>query len=381
MTGNRNVEGMSDQIESGEARQRPGARRKPAEKSTGRRVTMTDIARAAGCSQATVSFVLNDTPGIKLSPRTRERVAEAARTLGYRLPAPAALLPQRSPATMLDGVIGFIVDQLATSPEAVVAIEGARQASWNAGNVVLVAQTMNDPVMEPRAIEALKAQHISGLIYMTIFTREIVAPDFLHTLDMPVVLLNCYTADYAFPAVVPSEIAGGQSATRHLVEHGHRRIATITGEPWMQAAQDRLKGYRRALATADIPFDPELVIEGDWSASAGYAATVKLLALKDRPTAIFCQNDRTAIGCYEALKEAGLHIPEDISVVGYDDEEIARHLFPPLTTLILPHQAMGQWAIEQLETPDHRGKARHPITKLECPLVERGSVATVKDGR
>jgi LacI family transcriptional regulator len=341
---------------------------------------MTDIARVAGCSQATVSFVLNNTPGIKLSPQTRERVAEAARTLGYRLPAPTALPPQRSPATMLDGVIGFVVDQLATSPEAVVAIEGARQASWNAGNVLLVAQTMNDPVMEPRAIEALRAQRISGLIYMTIFTREIAAPDFLRTLDMPVVLLNCYTADYAFPAVVPSEIAGGQSATRHLIERGHRRIATITGEPWMQAAQDRLKGYRRALATADIPFDAELVIEGDWSASAGYAATVKLLALKDRPTAIFCQNDRTAIGCYEALKEAGLHIPEDISVVGYDDEEIARHLFPPLTTLILPHLAMGQWAIEQLETPSHRGNGRHPITKLECPLVERNSVAKVRVG-
>ncbi|WP_163366568.1 substrate-binding domain-containing protein, partial [Klebsiella aerogenes] len=86
--------------------------------------------------------------------------------------------------------------------------------------------------------------------------------------------------------------------------------------------------YRRALATADIPFDPELVIEGDWSASAGYKATKTLLALKDRPTAIFCQNDRTAIGCYEALKEAGIRIPVDISVIGYDDEEISRHLHP-----------------------------------------------------
>ena len=349
-------------------------RRRTGRKSGGGRVTMTDIAKAAGCSQATVSFVLNNTPGIKLSSQTRERVIEAARSLGYRLPAATGGRPS-SPATMLDGVIGFVVDQLATSPEAVVAIEGARQASWNAGTVVLVAQTMNDPVMEPRAIEALRAEHLSGLVYMTIFTREIVAPSFLYELDIPVVLLNCYTADYAFPAVVPGEIAGGQTATRHLIEHGHRRIATITGEPWMQAAQDRLKGYRRALATADIPFDPDLVIEGDWSASAGYAATVKLLDLKDRPTAIFCQNDRTAIGCYEALKEAGLHIPQDISVVGYDDEEIARHLFPPLTTSILPHLAMGQWAIEQFETPPGTGKGRYPITKLECPLVERASVA------
>jgi LacI family transcriptional regulator len=102
--------------------------------------------------------------------------------------------------------------------------------------------------------------------------------------------------------------------------------------------------------------------------------------LRDRPTAIFCQNDRTAIGCYEALKEASLHIPQDISVVGYDDEEIARHLFPPLTTSILPHRAMGQWAIEQLEAPAAPGRGRYPITKLESPLVERESVRAVKAG-
>jgi len=279
-----------------------------------RRVTMTDIAREAGCSQATVSFVLNRTAGIKISQQTRDRVIEAARTLGYAAASLAHLQPA-PPMVRTDGLIGFAVDQLATSPEAVVAIEGARQAAWGAGNIILVAQTMSDPVMEPRTIEALLAQGVSAFIYMAIFTREIVAPPILRELDVPVILLNCYTADHAFPSVVPSEIAGGQSATRHLLEMGHRRIGTILGETWMEAAQDRLEGYRRALATADIPFDPSLVVEGDWSASAGYHGARKLLQLRDRPTAIFCQNDRTAIGCFEALKEAGLSIPEDISVV------------------------------------------------------------------
>jgi LacI family transcriptional regulator len=148
----------------------------------------------------------------------------------------------------------------------------------------------------------------------------------------------------------------------------------------MSAAQDRLKGYRRALATADIPFDPDLVADGNWSASAGYDATVKLLALTSPPTAIFCQNDRMAIGCYEALKEAGLSIPEDMSVVGYDDEEISRHLHPRLTTSILPHRAMGQWAIEQLEAR-RPARERYPIAKLECALVERDSVAPPRDKR
>jgi LacI family transcriptional regulator len=348
--------------------------KKPKRARLANRVTMTDIAKAAGCSQAAVSFVLNDTPGTRLSQRTRERVLEAARELGYTT-ATSSTRSGLSSISLLDGVIGFVVDQLSTSPEAVVAIEGARQASWSTGNVLLVAQTLNDPIMEPRAIKALTVGGISALIYMTIFTREVELPEYFRELDIPVVLLNCYTKDLAFPAVVPSEIAGGQSSTKHLISFGHHRIATITGEPWMAAAQDRLTGYRRALATADIPFDPELVIEGDWSASAGYAATMRLLAMKDRPTAIFCQNDRTAIGCYEALKEAGLHIPEDMSVIGYDDEEISRHLVPPLTTSVLPHMAMGQWAIEHLEALASPRERRYQITKLECSLVKRGSVA------
>ncbi len=369
---------MEKEVKKPTRRQPPGTRAAGRPSGPSGRVTMTDIAQTAGCSQTTVSFVLNNTAGIKISSATRDRVIEAARSLGYAAPNFAVIGGNRRRAPMVDGMIGFAVDQLATSPEAAVAIEGARQASWNAGNILLVAQTLNDATMEPRTLKMLREKGIAALIYMAIFTRQIVAPAYLYEIGVPVVLLNCYTADHAFPAVVPSEIAGGESATRHLVRNGHRRIATITGEPWMEAARDRLKGYRRALATADIAFDAELVVEGDWSASAGYKATKKLLALAHRPSAIFCQNDRTAIGCYEALKEAGLAIPDDISVVGYDDEEISRHLHPQLTTSILPHRAMGRWAVEQLELLDAAGPGRHPITKLECPLVERASVARLQ---
>ena len=334
-----------------------------------RRVTMTDVAREAMCSQATVSFVLNNAPGIKLSSETRQRVFDAARRLGYIAPLSGANL--RSEATPQ---IGFVVDQLATSPEAAIAIDGINTAARSNGMIVMVAQTSNDPLVQSQVVRAFKEQGASCLVYMTIFTREVELPPEILALDIPVFLLNCYTENQSHPAVVPSEIAGGQRSTRHLIEHGHRRIATITGEIWMEAAQDRLKGYRRALATADIPFDPALVVEGNWSASAGYEGTLKLLALDNPPTAIFCQNDRTAIGCYEALKEAGLAVPRDMSVVGYDDEEISRHLHPRLTTSILPHRAMGQWVIEQFEL-GLASAARFPITKLECPLVERDSVA------
>jgi len=335
---------------------------------------MTDVAREAGCSQATVSFILNHAPGIKLSAQTRQRVFEAARRLGYAVPPVAGPVN----AAVSGRRIGFIADQLATSPEAMVAIEGLTQASRPRGDVVLVTQTHNDAELEAGLIRTFLAQGVAALVYMTIFTREVELPPAFAEADVPVFLLNCYTPGQTHPAVVPSEIAGGQRSTRYLIERGHRRIATITGEIWMEAAQDRLKGYRRALATADIPFDPTLVVEGDWSASSGYEATRQLLALPTPPTAIFCQNDRSAIGCYEALKEAGYRIPTDMSVVGYDDEEISRHLHPRLTTSILPHRAMGQWIVEQLDefVP---GRGRYPLVKLECPLVERDSVGAPRD--
>ena len=342
-----------------------------------RRVTMTDIARVAGCSQATVSFVLNKANGVKISEAMRNRVIEAARTLNYAATSLAhhdvgggvvALNLAQS------DMLGFVVDQLATSPEAVVAIEGVRQAMWDQGRVMMIAQTMNDPEMEEKVLRTMVAKGANALIYMTIFTRKVTLPGWIGDLAVPVILLNCYTAERFFPAVIPGEVAGGQKAVQHLIDNGHRRIGVITGEPWMEATRDRLKGYRRALIGAKIAFDPALVIEGDWSASAGYDSTRRLLALAERPTAIFCQNDRMAIGCYEALKEAGIVIPDGMSVVGYDDEEISRHLHPQLTTVVLPQRAMGAWAVKVIATGPKQATEGYPVTKLDCDLIARLSV-------
>lgn len=215
-----------------------------------------------------------------------------------------------------------------------------------------------------------------ALIYMTILTRKVALPLWIDNLAIPVILLNCYTTVHAFPAAVPSEVAGGQKAVQHLIDHGHRRISVITGELWMEASRDRLKGYRRALTGAKIAFDPALVMEGDWSASAGYEGTRRLLALTERPTAIFSQNDRMAIGCYEALKEAGIAIPDGMSVVGFDDEEISRHLHPQLTTVLLPLRAMGAWAVKVITVASHLATESFPVTELDCELIVRQSVTT-----
>lgn len=336
---------------------------------------MSDIAKEAECSQSTVSLVLNASKAIQISDNTRQRVLNAARQLGYEPPAMRALVSKRPVAPSTHSTIGFVIDQLSSSPEGIVSIEGVRQIAHPLGHVVLVAETQNDAELEPQTLQTFFDLHVDLIIYACIFTRKVKLPDLIKEAPCPVVLLNCYSDERLFPSVVPSEIAGGQRATEYLITHGHNRIATITGEPFMDAAKDRLEGYRRALATADIPFTPDLVIEGDWSASSGFKATKKLLAMTVKPTAIFCQNDRMAIGCYEALKEEGLHIPQDISVIGYDDEEIARHLFPPLTTSVLPHRAMGRWAVQAFLDGVHTESDKWNVTKLECPLIERQSVA------
>ncbi|WP_298294279.1 LacI family DNA-binding transcriptional regulator [uncultured Litoreibacter sp.] len=340
------------------------------------RVTMRDIARRAGCSQPTVSFVLNNNETAKISEQTRARVLDAARELGYKAVSLPSKTQGKNPG-YIDGPIAFVIDTLATSPEGVHAYDGVLEAVKATGNVVLLAETRNDPVLEPKTLQYFIDQRVSAIIYACVFTRQVELPEVLRETDIPVFLLNCYSDDMSRPAVVPGEVAGGHTATNALINAGHTDIGVITGEPFMECASGRLTGYRNALVSADLPFREELVIEGNWLPSSGFEGTKKLMALPKPPTAIFCQNDRMAVGCFEALKEMGLSIPEDVSVIGYDDDEIARHLSPPLTSMNLADRSMGRWVIDQL-FHGALGNNRHPLTKLECELIERDSIAAPK---
>jgi LacI family transcriptional regulator len=340
-------------------------------RKTSKRVTMMDVAKLAGCSQATVSVVLNNTADIKISADLRNRVVEAARQLGYGI---GGIVRRAAMQELRGGCVGFIVDQIATTPEAVNAIEGARQESWEADVTILVAQTQGRAEHEERALERLLRAGAQGVVYMSIFTRRVAPGPVFNTLPVPLVLLNCYTGDNRFASVVPDETSGGRLATRTLIEAGHSRIAVITGETFMEAAQDRLIGYRKALKEAGLPYDDQLTVEGSWTPSSGYEATQKLLSLKERPTAIFCQNDKMAMGCFTALRDAGLSVPGDVSVIGYDDDELSRHLRPQLTTVDLPHRAMGAWAVRQLEKQSATlGKPVAPH-KMPCNLIKRASI-------
>jgi LacI family transcriptional regulator len=343
---------------------------------------MTDVAKAAGVSQSTVSMVLNNMEGARLSATTRAKVMSVALELGYRLPRraaqPAAALGAE--AAVPRNLIGYLVDEISTSPHPVVSVDGARDSAWEHGCIVSVAVTRGNAEQEAAAIAALKAHPaLLGVVYSTIFTREAHLPAALQ--GVPVVLLNCHDDQHKLPTIVPGEVAGGHAATEHLIAAGHERIGFINGERWMEAAQDRFKGYRRALATADLPFDATLVREGDWMAGSGYAATLELMALARPPSAIFAANDLMALGVLEALRQLGKAVPDDVAVIGYDDQEISRHTRPPLTTMVLPNYEMGRAAVEALlglVAGDADARVRRPLIKIDCPLVERETVGRTR---
>jgi len=342
---------------------------------------MTDVATLAGVSQSSVSFVLNGMTGAKISEKTRLKILTCVQHLGYTLPiyrkSQNAGAHERPPLTTGRPFILYLVDEISTSPHPVLSVDGAKDEAWKNGVLVVVLTTRTNADLEGAILDSFLGNPLLvGVIYSTIFTRQIALPVKLQ--GTPLVLLNCYTA-YAGNSgnlsIVPSEVLGGIMATEQLINAGHTRIGFINGEPWMDAAKDRLKGYRRALVSADLCFDPALVLEADWHMASSYECTRQLMRLDDPPTAIFCANDLMAVGCINAIRSLGLDVPNQVSVIGYDDQEIARHTNPPLSTVLLPNYEMGQIAVDMLLQPSHGAKSRGRTIKVEGAYVPRGTIS------
>ena len=338
-----------------------------------KRATMNDIALAAGVSQATVSLVLNEVPNARVSAATRARVKGLADGMGYgrgRLAGRALL------GRALDTrVIGMLIDDVTGTPFAAPLIDGARVAAAAQGCVVAMFCTGADPAIEQAALQVLEATGVLGVIYATLVTRIVTPPARLDAL--PTVLLNCHDKGRHFASVTPGDVTAGFAATEVLIKAGHRRIAHLAGEDWGEAARDRALGYRRALTSHDIGFDPALQAGPAWTVASGRERTLQLLDLTEPPTAIFCFNDRVAIGCYEALAQRGLRVPEDMSVIGFDNDDLVANLQPPLSTMVLPHDEMARWAVGQLLERGDRALTVRRV-KIECDPLLRGSVGPPK---
>ena len=333
-------------------------------------VTIHDIARRAGVGVGTVSRVLNDSPNV--SEATRTQVRQVMAEANYRPKSAAKTLRTRR-----SSALAFITDEIASTPFAVDTIRGAQDTAWQHGKILLLVNTNANEKLLEAAIEAMLDRQVEGLIFATWFHRAVKLPVIAR--HLPAVLIDCYVEDLSLPSAVPDEFQGGYTATELLLRQGHRRIGFINNNEDQPARWGRQQGYARALADWGVQFDPELVTFQGGVAESGYAGAKVLMQLQEPPTAIFCFNDRSAMGAYDALREMGFVLPRDIGIVGFDNQEIiAAHLRPGLTTLQLPHYEMGTWAVNYLlHQADHlfpSGLApAPPQVKLPCPLILRES--------
>ena len=301
--------------------------------------TVHDIARRAGVSIATVSRVLNGN-NHPVTPATRQLVLDAASALGYH---PNYLA--RSLRTEHTATVGVITDDI-TSPFSPLIVRGIQDNLKVRGYHCIVINADWDPDLEREAIRDLISRAMDGVIFAESWHRA--ANTELDLVAKPYVFVHRqFAASYPY-SVAPDEVYGARLAVRHLLGLGHERIAYINGPEHYYASSDRLAGYKAELAAAGIEMEPQLVERGDWTSESGLVACRELLRRKIEFSALFAGNDLMAVGAIYALNEAGLLVPEDVAVVGYDDRPIAAIFRPSITTVTLPCYEMGQAAATML---------------------------------
>ncbi len=305
------------------------------------RVSIKDIARAAGVSHPTVSRALSDSPLI--SEETKVRIQRLAQEMGY---SPNALA--RGLVTRQTYSVGVVVTTIA-DPFVAEIVQGIEATAHDHGYTVVLCNSESVPEREIASVEMLRSKRVDGVI-VTASRVGALYLEYLEQIGGPIVLINNHNEEsgrYTFSVSVDNR-HGGRLATGHLVQLGHRRIAYVTGPANHSSDVDRLAGYRQALVGGGIEPDPTLVVPGNGRPDGGEEALQAILALDPRPTAVFCYNDMTAIGLIHAAQQAGLSIPQDMAVVGFDDILFASYLYPPLTTVAQPKVEMGQRAMHMM---------------------------------
>jgi len=302
------------------------------------KVSIKDVAKAAGVSHSTVSRALADNPLI--AQATRARVQRIAKKMGY---APNAIA--RGLVTRRTHAIGVIVTSIA-DPFVSEVVRGIEETAGDHQYRVFLGTSHNDPAREVNLVKAMREWRVDGVIVASSRVGALYKP-MLKAIGAPIVVINNEHAGSYIHSVAVDDVQGAELATRHLIEQGHRVIGHISGPAGYSSSDNRLAGYRRALTKARIPFDASRVIPGNGRADGGEQVT-QLFARSPVPTAIFCYNDMTAIGALAALKRRGLRVPDDISLIGFDDIPFAAYVDPPLTTIHQPKDEMGRLATGML---------------------------------
>jgi LacI family transcriptional regulator len=346
--------------------------------------TIRDVARASNVSIATVSRVFNESPLV--SDDTRQRVVAAAARLGYW---PNGIA--RSLITSRTHTLGALLPDLHGEFFSEV-IHGIDLAAREKGFHLLVSRSSSSEAELTSALRSMRGR-VDGLIVMA---PDVDASSALRHAagSVPIVLVNPEVAMHGLHAISIENVKGAQAVVEHLIGLGHRRVATIAGPLHNIDARQRLEGYRAALRDAGLPHDPALEVRGDFGEPSGYEAAEELLALDPRPTAVFVANDYMAIGALGALEDAGVRVPDGLALAGFDDIPMARYLTPPLTTVHVDLQRLGQRAVHHLldaegvRAPEGRREvlpttlvvrsscgANRPSPDLSRPRWDRGRLA------
>ncbi|ASW54887.1 LacI family DNA-binding transcriptional regulator [Plantactinospora sp. KBS50] len=334
-------------------------------------VTLEDVARAANVSLATASRVLNGTAAVR--PDLCERVRDAAARLAYTPNAHAQALAGASRRT-----VGVVCHDVSDPYFAAVAGGVMRVAAEN-GLLVMLASTFRDPMREVAYVSLLRAQRAPAILLIGSgfedreWERALTAEIDPYLRGGGRIAVVSRHRNLGVDSVLPENRAGAAALARRLLEFGHRRFAVLTGPPALTTVADRLAGFRDELAAAGVPLTDRDVCAGSFDRAGGYAAMTELLDRRLRATCVFAVTDVMAIGALAALRDRGLSVPADVSVAGFDDIPIVRDLTPPLTTVALPLEELGERAMRLALTENTGRRAR--TDRVAGEVVVRGSTA------
>lgn len=331
--------------------------------------TMKDIARLAGVSTSTVSHVINKSRFV--SDEIAERVNNAAQQLNY---APSALA--RSLKMNRTKTIGMLVTT-STNPFFGEVVKGVERSCYHQGYNLILCNTEGDNQRMKASINTLLQKRVDGLLLMCSTLEGERLDVFDRYPDIPIVVMDWGPILFASDKIQDNSLQGGYMAAKHLIESGHKEIGCITGPLIRHQAQMRYEGYKRALAEAGIAINPDWIVESDFECEGGYQAFEKLYQRGKLPSALFVSNDMMAMGVIQAANQRGLRVPDDLSLIGYDDVHIAKFMTPALTTIHQPKYRLGKAAVDtllyRLENPDTTAQ----VVQLEPTLVVRSSVCSL----
>ncbi|UWP58977.1 LacI family DNA-binding transcriptional regulator [Ruminococcus gauvreauii] len=341
------------------------------------KVTIKDVAREADVNPSVVSRVLNKDSTLKVREETRERVWEAAAKLNYR-PNRMAKMLRTKKSKMIAVLISKFSDLYFTA-----ILEGIVWVAEERGYIISVFSTEEDRKKGSKCIETVYEYGMDGAILASSYVEEKTLQQLRYS-SVPMVMLRRSSREFGVMGMLADELAGVSMVMEHLIGLGHQKIAHISGELFSRSGLKRFEGYRKALYENGIPYRVEYVQESDQTEKGSYDAMMRLLELEDPPTAVFAFNDTVAFGAMSAIRDKGLRIPDDISVVGHDNTILSEHTYPRLTTVDSRMKDMGELAakmlIDAIEGKENAGERGEPECdiKIEPRFVVRESTGRVR---